>query len=126
MICVVGNIYSADSDPRTIFPEPVLANKYGEFHILKIRRAEGAGKFPISYSDFDVIEIDGNAPKKKVTIMTEFEEHDPGINGEITVAAFESIIAIGIPQNIPKGYDIEVRQSEFHFRNKLIVISVKK
>ena len=125
LLITIISAYSEDLGQKDLIPNPIMSNTYGVFHVTQIIRTKGAGKFPISYNSFDVLEIDGRKLDKVFSILVDFEGGDPQRNDTIVTAGFETITAIGVPANIPEGFGIEPRQSRFHFRNTYKVVAVK-
>lgn len=125
-LLLVSFLSAADRDPRDIFPKPTLSAEFGTYLVVKLVRSHGAGTFPVSFNQFDVLEIDGKKTEGHPTILVAGPE-DQEIAGAdpVTAIGFETVLEVGRPANPPAGSQIAITQQNFHFRNLFRVVATK-
>ena len=126
VLCV--GMYSTAEDSKETKP---IAKPYvhGIYLVIACRRVEGAGKFPISYSEHEVTAINGkkleNPFKTHVEYLDSFDI--PG-NQEVVISGYYTMKQIGNPtwpEESPEAKYMDFSQRLFSFVDFFIATGVR-
>ncbi|MDF1740526.1 MAG: hypothetical protein P1U86_15300 [Verrucomicrobiales bacterium] len=125
-LCVGMCSMAEDSNDNEPIAKPYL---HGHYLVITCHRVEGAGKFPISYSQHEVTAIDGKKLEQSFRTHVEYlDSFDIPGNDEVIISGYFTMKQIGSPswpEDAPEAEFMDFSQQEFSFVDFFVATGVR-